>query len=223
MKVEPNAANGRNVFIFGFIASATILAAAMQWSGVHAMERVVDRTMRDDVELAGVAARLQEDVLQLRRYEKDVFINVAVPVDTAAYRAKWLAAFNNLRRDLLRAHAITPLDSSAALQAVADTVGAYRLGFDHTYDLVETGGISTPQQANDEIVRYKTYVHATESLIDGLKDLADQRMSSAQSTFHARRGSLDGWLLLLMGLTLTMAVLVHRSWRAQIAAQSAST
>jgi len=223
MKVEPNAATGRNTLIIGVIASATILAAAMQWSGLHAMERVIDRTMRDDVELAEVAARLHDDVLQLRRYEKDVFINVAVPADTAAYRAKWLAAFNDLRRDLLRAHSIAPLESDAALQAIAGAVGAYRQGFDHTYELVETGAISMPQQANDVIAGYKRYVHGTESLINGLTDLADQRISSAQSTFRARRGGLDGWLLLLTGLTLTMAVLMHRSWRAQIAAQSAST
>lgn len=223
MKVEHSAAMGRNAFIFGIVALATILGLAMQWSGLRALEGVVDRTMHHDVEFAEVAADLHEDVLQLRRFEKDVIINVAVPAEVAAYRAKWLEAFSVLRRDLLRARSIAPHESSAALQGFADAIGEYRQGFDRAYQLVESGGITTARQANDEMTRYKTYVHGTESLVDSLKAVADQRISNAESAFRARRGSLDGWLLLLAGLTLTMAALMRRSWRAQVAEQSATT
>lgn len=222
MKVEPSAATGRIPYMIGIVALTTLLGTALQWSGLHAMERVVDRTMHGDVEFAEVAARLHEDVLQLRRYEKDVFINVAVPADAAAYRAKWLEAFNILRRDLLHAHAVAPHESAAPLQAIAHAVGAYRQGFDRTYELVRTGGVTTPQEANFAIARYKMYARGTESLIDSLKSLASQRISNAESAFRARRWSLDGWSLLLIALSLTMAVLVRRSWRAQVAAQSAS-
>src|SRR5512143_4202072 len=75
------------------------IAGAGVWGASVVSERAREAITRDG-NLQGGALDAKNLVLQLRRYEKDSFINLDVPAERAAYLAKWKAASEELLRGL---------------------------------------------------------------------------------------------------------------------------
>ncbi|HZF16641.1 MAG TPA: hypothetical protein VE046_11920 [Steroidobacteraceae bacterium] len=190
---------------------AIALGAAVQWTDLTRLDRAVIRTMHGDIALVEAAARLHEDILQLRRYEKDVFINLGDPLLAADYRSKWDDAYAGLRRDLLRARWVSAGAGEPVLRSFAACVGDYRAGFDRTWELIRSGTITTPQQANGAMSRYKAFVRSTESQIESLQVTADQRISAADSNIAARQSSLGAMLFFTILAALAFGALILRS------------
>lgn len=190
---------------------AVALVAAVQWSDLSSLDRVFIRTIQGDLALAEASARLHEDILQLRRYEKDVLINLGNAGTAADYRARWIDAYASLRRDLLRARAASPRGDEPVLQTFAASVGDYRAGFDRTYELIRSGVITTTQQANDAMNRYKAFVHATESQIVTLQERADRRISRVESVVAPRQWGFGAVQSLTVLAAVAFSAMILRS------------
>jgi methyl-accepting chemotaxis protein len=148
------------------------LAAAMltvAFSGVvdywemARLDRVTTSVRHGDAALATAAEDMREDLLELRRYEKDVFINIGSPADVRQYKAKWDRAFIGLRYDLSQAHRASPVAGDAPLQQVIAQMADYRMAFTRIYDSIMDGQIRTTQQANEAMSPFKDSVHIAES------------------------------------------------------------
>jgi methyl-accepting chemotaxis protein len=189
------------------------VGAGTEWWGTENLQRFVMTTMHGDVALAQVAADMRDDVLQLRRYEKDVLLNVASPEIAESYRAKWDRAFLDLRYDLVRARALAPATSSGALQAFENSLAFYRTGFVHTYELLRAGKLTTAQQANTEMTAFKANVHVTEEQAESIKLDAERRISNVDAVLDAKRYDLGLWVMLLTAMAVLSAGLLIRSYR----------
>jgi methyl-accepting chemotaxis protein len=200
----------------GALATAIGAGAAAGWWNLVSLDTFVARTIRGDVALAQAAADMHEDVLQMRRFEKDVFINIGAADSAASYYAKWVQAYQDLRRDLLRARAVAPATLSAPLRDFTDSIAEYRDGFERTYGRIQAGDLKTSEQANAQMTEYKDAVRGTEKLVEDIRREAQERISLAGTTLSARGYNLGVDFIVLTGIALLFAAVLHASLRANL-------
>lgn len=84
-----------NATPWAVILLVTLLVVGMLW-GVAATEQRVEQAVRQNVSAAGLLSRLQVEGEKLRRYEKEMFIYVAVPERRAAYLKEFETTYGRL-------------------------------------------------------------------------------------------------------------------------------
>jgi len=176
----------------------TGVSAGIEWWGIERVRVFVASVRHGDIALAESVGNLHDDLLQLRRYEKDVFINLASAPVRDGYRSKWDDVFLHLRYDLMRARALVPEPSGGELQEFADAAGEYRSAFVATYDAIREGTVATPQQANERMGDAKEAAHRAEQRLLEIERNALLRMQQfGDPVSDARWASLALHLLLL--------------------------
>jgi methyl-accepting chemotaxis protein len=186
----------------------SLLVVAVAFSGRIGLRHVEDTTQEillGDVHLAEVARDTRSYTLQLRRYEKDYFLNMGAPKTQADYLAKWKAAFEKVLGYL---DELDSLVSSQAdhevLRGMREDLAIYASGFDKVGTAVRSGEIPTPQAANLAITGYKDAIHGFEAMADALGGQSDFRMSERLKLLKTdgRRTDLE------MSATAALAVMV---------------
>src|ERR1700730_3909022 len=150
---------------FGLIV---ILLISMGLSGYWGLEAITKETMKvleGDAKVVTLAARAKATTLELRRFEKDTFLNVEDSQIRTQYAAKWDAqrqklrdVFNELDRFSLSA------DDKAGLRSMREDLDAYESGFTKVLGLIQEGKIQSPQECNLKISEYKDSIHRLEDL-----------------------------------------------------------
>ena len=179
-----------------FSACISVLLALLLVSacfGVLGLSRLfsaADYAATQDVPLAQQAAKIDILVLNERRFEKDSFINIADAGKRAAYLKKWSDARVALLAELAATHRLQ-LDESdrVLLGKIESSYSAYVAGFEHTVALIHSQQITTTQQANDEIARFKDSVHGTENGSEELNRRAVTRVQGLGARLAATRNS----------------------------------
>jgi methyl-accepting chemotaxis protein len=154
---------------FGLIV---ILLISMGLSGYWGLEAITKETMKvleGDAKVVTLAARAKATTLELRRFEKDTFLNVEDAQIRTQYAAKWDAqrqklrdVFNELDRFSLSA------DDKAGLRSMREDLDAYESGFTKVLGLIQEGKLHSPQECNFKINEYKDSIHRLEDLASEL-------------------------------------------------------
>ncbi len=195
---------------FATAMMAVVISGAFQYWGMVRIDHVAKGLRRGDTALANAAEDMREDVLELRRYEKDVFMNIGADELVRQYREKWDRAFAGLRYDLERAHRADSALPDAQLQQVTEQMAAYRAAFAHIYDSISNGTIRTTQQANEEMSPFKVSVRDAESLLVEISDNARDRQPLLGPAVVAQEIGLVASFLSFLALTFLFVACVRR-------------
>ncbi len=187
----------RLILSFGVVVLMMIAAALTGRWGMSTLHQEVTASINGDVALAQATSDLHSDVLTLRRFEKDVFININNADSVASYFTKWQSALQKLRDDLSLAKKVASSGSLQTLNTFADSIAAYEGGFQHVHGMIAAGKISTTQQANEEVGKFKDAVRSTEDLVATIKAQSQERVAQINPSLQAKRHSLDLTLLAL--------------------------
>jgi methyl-accepting chemotaxis protein len=195
------------LLLVGVLLFTAAVAASGIW-GLNALFGITSRVLGQDVALAHNAQQIQTLVLQERRFEKDAFINLADEGKRSSYVKKW----NDARGRLEQAIAATrPLADEAedaqSLQRMQDSLHAYAGGFEQTLAGIAAGRITTTQDANAEITKFKEFVHGLETASDAMAERAMKRAGTAIGQVDAVRSRTSLLQLLLAGIGMTLAAL----------------
>jgi hypothetical protein len=88
--------------VLGSALLVVAICAATEYWGFFKLGQVAAAFRHGDTALALATEDMRDEVLQLRRFEKDVLLNVGSPELVQSYQAKWEDAFLHLRYDLAR-------------------------------------------------------------------------------------------------------------------------
>jgi methyl-accepting chemotaxis protein len=190
MKVSKNSLRNWQTVVFGSAFLAVAICAASEYWGILKLDQVAAAFRHGDTALALATEDMRDDVLQLRRFEKDVLLNVGSPELVQSYQAKWEDAFLHLRYDLTRARRSAAGEADSRLQEVVDSVAVYRTAFLDVCDQIRTGVLSTPQQANAEANRFRQAARNAEQALNGISDSAFGRKQTVDPALFAQRCSL---------------------------------
>jgi len=172
---------------------------------MYTLHKDVTATLNTDVALAQVAADLNTDVLMLRRFEKDAFININSPDGVASYFDKWQQALHDVHEELAHAKDLSSNDTSDTLKDFSSAIAAYESGFLQVHSMITANQLTTTQAANNEMVKFKEAVHHTETLAKDIKAVSAKRAAGIHAHLQSTRNSLDITLALLTCVAVAIA------------------
>ncbi|HUO95699.1 MAG TPA: hypothetical protein VMT92_05650 [Steroidobacteraceae bacterium] len=193
----------------GAVVRATGVGAGIEWWGIRYARSVIAGFQHADMALAEVVGNLHDNVLQLRRYKKDLFINVGSAQERDSYRAQWDEVFLVKRYDLMRIRAPARQSASADPQQFVDSVAVFRAAFMRTYDQIRAGSVVTAQQANERMGEAKEAVHQAEQQLVELERQTQLRMAGLADPV-----TTAGWTGLIANLALLVMIDVPLAWTA---------
>ena len=187
------------------------LAGVGFW-GVSQMQTELEKMTREEFKLTDSAQRSRANVAGLRRFEKDIFINIAAADKVAEYRTKWNEQLDhaNKRLDVID-KILADFDQKevaekgkASLKDIRSELAAYSTGFVKVYDRIKAGELTTAQDANTALATYKEAIHKLETQIQEFAALTDKVTEEATKdsiTFEKRV------ITILFGLALVALIL----------------
>ena len=135
----------------GFVLVIVLMAAASVANLVTTRSHLpgLDRMVNTDAVLAFEGADLRAVLLEMRRYEKDLFLNIADPTKVSEYEAKWKEHYDEQIHtlDSLDKVAVAAADKEYLTKVRKETI-AYGAAVHKVVADMRSGAITTPTAAN---------------------------------------------------------------------------
>jgi methyl-accepting chemotaxis protein len=211
---------------FGFLILLLGGAAAGGWWGVSLVSGKTQEALDHDARMAEEAAAAKAAVLELRRFEKDFFINLASPGDAAGYLAKWRAQEEALQGRLRTLDAVVGAEQDrAALATMRAELARYEAGFQKVRGLIDAGTVKTTQEANHAIGEFKDEIRNLEKVAEDLSARGEERLGALSPLVAAVRSrallAIAGFAALAFAAALVITVLLTASLLRQLGGEPA--
>ena len=194
---------------FGAVLALLVVVAL---SGYWGMESVASETvnmLHGDAAVALKSDEINIDVLQLRRGEKDMLLNLDDATKFADYHTKWKNALGETQRDIADLDSL-PInsDEKQLVGQIKSDLATYEQGAEAVVAGIGAGTIKTPQQGNQKITDVKDEIHRLEAAAGKLTDAHRKTMESKDVTISdfAKRTAIVMFLIVV--LTFAVASLV---------------
>ncbi|MDP2106138.1 MAG: MCP four helix bundle domain-containing protein, partial [Desulfobulbaceae bacterium] len=167
---------------FGTVLLLLVLVAGVGLWGVIAGEHATEAILTGESKLLQNSVQLDADILGMRRYEKDIFLNIDKAEKVTDYFKKWSKEYakGNQRIAELEKAAVHAEDL-AKVRAIKEYLQQYKTGFDTVYGMISTGQLKTPQEANAAIGKYKEASHNMEATTIKLAEDANLAVEAARA------------------------------------------
>ncbi len=159
---------------FSLLVMLLLVVVATSYSGLSAYGDLLE----GDIRIAQHAERARANIVGMRRFEKDMYLNITDKVKESEYEAKWREQHEHLvarLADLTRAIAST--EESTRLTQMRAQLATYERTFAHVADMIHAGELKSSQDCNREISVAKEDIHRLEASI---AELALQHFQSAE-------------------------------------------
>jgi methyl-accepting chemotaxis protein len=192
---------------FGILVGLLLGIAASGYWGLREIVATADHILRTDAVLAEHSARARANTVGLRRFEKDLFLNIGSPDLEASYLAKW-----NDQRERLRArlsdlkNVAARKEDQAALRSMQLDLASYEKGMQAVIAGIQGGSITSPWQANDAIEEHKDEIRRLENTAKELAEVGIARMATSRPSIAARVTEVTSTMVLLIVAALLASV-----------------
>jgi methyl-accepting chemotaxis protein len=199
--------------LWGLIAIMLLLIIGVGAVGFVTLDRgaaSLKELVYQDAALQNLTARVHLNIIQLRRFEKDYFLNIGHPEKQQEYLAKYQeidAAMPQLMSNVAvlargDVHLTQALQGKAA--ALSALYAGYRNGFYDAVRRLENDPNLTPQQANALMAKFKADIPVLEKDMAAVAEAVDRmEMSvSAQAVKRSREARMFIAVALLAALVL---------------------
>src|ERR1700722_5622281 len=150
---------------FGALVALLLIVVATSYSGLAAYGDLIG----GDVKIAQHSERARANILAMRRFEKDMFLNIGDHGKDVEYEGKWreqheltLARIADIER-----FAISPHDHETVAQ-MRSLMATYQRGFEGVLTRIRAGDIKSPEESNLAIEPFKDDVHRLETAANEL-------------------------------------------------------
>lgn len=210
MKVRTRLAVG-----FGFVILMLTGAAAGGYRGTTQVARRTLDALAHDASMAREAAAAKAAVLELRRYEKDFFLNLGSS-EAAAYGAKWEEQRIALEARIRGMLAFATADRDRlAISTMRNELARYANGFQEVRALVDSKAAKTPEEANLTMGEFKEEIRKLEGLAEELARRGDEGLSALAPLVSGVRDeatfAIGAFCALALLSSITLTVLLARS------------
>ena len=196
---------------FGIVLFLLIVTGIVGYWGCNSLSNETSIMLRGDATVSENAARARANVVGARRFEKDLFINIASAEKQTEYLAKWkeqAQAVEKRADDALKA--ATLQTDKDLLKAIKENSVLYTAGFMKVVGNIQAGKIRTAQEANAAMNDVKDETHKMENLAKDLAEATNKRMDEREGMMNAlaKRVMIIVLAILLIAIALTVGVAV---------------
>jgi methyl-accepting chemotaxis protein len=190
------------------LAFVMVVAAAGQWALSTSTETAL-QVLNVDFAINSASNDAQTDALNLRRFEKDLFLNCADNEKRTEYFGKW----NDARRDLdqhLTAIEKLGVDEAGheAIRQTRTDLEEYATVFTSIAHRFESGELKTSADANVAITPYKDHIRRIETSVQTLDDASAHRMGEKKKAIAAVDANARFVTLSIAALALVVVILL---------------
>src|SRR5579859_7794399 len=139
----------RLILAFGSVLVLMAVVAGTGYWGMGSISSEISTILNSDGKMTLASESARSNTLQLRRSEKDYFLNIGDAAKQEEYLGKWDKAAAHLRDDLTTIDKLaeTADDHGDAAAMTAD-LATYEAGFKQVVGKLRTNEITTPEAAN---------------------------------------------------------------------------
>ena len=198
---------------FGLLLALVALVAGSGYRSTRLASGVAMHVLKIESPLVEHSQRTRANTLGMRRFEKDVFLNLGTPEKVAEYLTKWKDQRDRLLERIAVLDSLETEDSGkAVIRSMRADAAAYEQGFNRVVALIEQGKVKTPTEANAAMADVKDEVHRLEQSAYDYAVRHSQQMASRAPMVSAQISrSLTITLLalclaLVVGIALSMLI-----------------
>jgi methyl-accepting chemotaxis protein len=219
MKVRSQLALG-----FGCVIVFLVAVSLVGYWGVSSGSERTQEMLGHEARQQEHSARARANVNGLRRYEKDLFINIASPALRQGYLAKWKEQHQHLEARLHSLEAVAfAAEDRAAVAAMRRELESYDVGFQKVLALIDSGKIQTTQEANDAIASSKDEIHRLEQASQDMANRSEEAMQATGPALHHSSNRVTMWILAFaisaVVVSIGVTVIVTRGLIRQLGAE----
>ena len=183
--------------VFGLLLLGTVLSG-VGYSGVDRLSSASTSFIGTDYAAADIMASLREELLQLRRYEKDMLINLG---DTEAQK-KYLKEWQEVRSALdQHVASLRKLAQPLGITQTLDTLADRLKGYDEVFAKVSAAAAASRYEntlaANKAMGEAKTMFHEAEKAAQEINDTLNRRAQEGSHLVEGTAQSAVRWLLVV--------------------------
>ncbi len=194
---------------FGIVVLITIAIGGSGYWGVDSITGKVVSMLQTDSNISEHASRARANVVGLRRFEKDLFINIGAKEKEEDYLKKWQEQQDHLNKRMEDLEKVVYVkEEKDQLKDMQTEMKNYDAGFMKVYNAIRAGSIKTTQEANNAINEYKDNVHKLEKATQDLATAGNARMEGEEPLMKAfaKRITVIMFVLILVAIAISVAV-----------------
>ncbi len=179
------------IWSFGLCALAVAFVGGVGFYTNAAIANSSRHVIHVDTKLVEHAQRMRANLNMMRRYEKDLFLNLGDTTAMAKYQKSWGEALDHAQQRMVQlAELETKPESLEGLASISGQLDAYARGFTEVVGRIHSGSIHTPAEANRAIGEFKEATHKAEAAITAYATKQDQEIAlTMKETEEANRRS----------------------------------
>ncbi len=196
---------------FGF-GLVVLIMLSIGGAGYWGTSSITDETMHllhTDIAVSESAMDISIGMLNMRRAEKDIFLNIGNDEKVKGYWEKWNEAHQGTAKAIEATEkAVTVQSDTDILKDMKQELASYTEGMKKVYARVESGAITTAQDGNKAIGEYKESVHKMEQDAETLDHEANARIEKDEEAMAAfsKRISMILITLVLIAFVISMGI-----------------
>jgi methyl-accepting chemotaxis protein len=181
------------------------VTGAVAASGYWGTDRIAEVTLRmlaGDAELARLADDAQSTNLQLRRYEKDFFLNMGQSDKEVEYDRAWKEQYASLKSTLRDMSKLVDDKEQEKIKAMLREAEAYGSGFETVQNAIRAGKVPSAAEANALMGVNKEPIHQMQALADELAERHQKDMQAQAGVIGAAASQVRVTMLVILVLGL---------------------
>ncbi|WP_243373052.1 methyl-accepting chemotaxis protein [Geotalea sp. SG265] len=209
MKIADMKIGVRLGFGFGLVLVLLLLVGVLGYWGVSAVSGTTVKMLDTDAQIAQHSARARANILGLRRYEKDMFINIDNAEKVDEYYKKWNGEREKVEERIAAMEkAVYAAEQKQHVQIIKDNLATYVSGFNKVHSQVKAGRITTTADANKAIGEVKDEVHKMESTAVDFAQDANKAMEGAKKLVTGKRDSTVMLMIIVSLIAVAVGFLI---------------
>ena len=187
---------------FGFMLLIMLLIAASGLLAVRQADGSLTELVNRSLVFSDHIQNVRAEVGNLRRYEKDLFLNIQSADKRKEYHEKWQASVGKVRQGLSAAAALGDAEDEAVIKSLVAALDHYESGLSQVRSQIDAGSLQTPQDANKALEPVKESVRSMEGSTRKLVEKASSQAVAQQQGVQGKMGaaSMTMWGLSAVGL-----------------------
>ena len=201
---------GKRLFAsFGIaLAFVLVVAAAGQWALTTSVDTAV-QVLTVDFGVNSAANDAQIAALDLRRFEKDFFINIGDKEKETEYVTKWNDARQKLEQHLQKIEKLGTDDRThESIQQVRADMAEYLTAFQAIAKGINAGQLKTAADANKELTPFKDHIRRIETSVQTIDEESAKRMEEKKKSITTVEQSARVTTFVIAALSLVVVFLL---------------
>ncbi|MCB1157461.1 MAG: HAMP domain-containing protein [Leptospiraceae bacterium] len=205
------------IFGYGLMFLLVLVAGISGYFGVSTLSEQSTKVAQKETSTLRILANLRKDILNLRRYEKDIFLNIEDRKKVDSYIIKWEEVSKLSTQDLeLSLQFLTKeIEKHEKIRSASvkmpEQLKAYQKNFKSLYEKIINNEIKDVLKANANFGNTKNIVYELEESVDLLMEELDKKIKESNSRVNKQAEGLKGFILVVFFISIILFLLISIS------------